>query len=454
MSGSTTPGGQVQPDIDAFVEAEPGWAQQVLYTALAVLDAVSEPLYIWTSMNGQSWGEPNDFDLNVAVAVDPATGDSDWLPQGYKILIAEGVNPVNLVDWSIGNALLIGNAGNDSITSTAQGDTMIGAVGANTVFWAQSTATMVGGGNDLFVSNDGNVDITTSDNGLSVCWLGAAQNLVTLNGSDTVACNESNDIANDTVVSAGNAGDGCLIVGPDLGQLYYECGPGPASIVGHAGTLMAIGGAGHNIVLGGTGYLGYIGGTGQALVIGESGMMSVEGGAGAITVFGGTGVGRYSAQPGGSNFVVGDGPSTVTASAGNLVWLVGGANVSVASGGAFVWGANSSGNNIFQAGAAPTTLVGGMGSDLFLAGTGNATLDGGSGAETFSFTNGEAGGHDELQNFAIGRDLIALQGYAESPAAILAAETVSGGSTSLVLSDGTHITLSGVTGLTAASFTA
>jgi hypothetical protein len=58
-----------------------------------------------------------------------------------------------------------------------------------------------------------------------------------------------------------------------------------------------------------------------------------------------------------------------------------------------------------------------------------------------------------VQNFAIGRDVIALNGYGETPAMILAAETVSGGSTYLVLGDGTHITLSGVTGLTAASFT-
>jgi Ca2+-binding RTX toxin-like protein len=458
VSGSTTPGGQVETDIDAFIDAQSSWGEQALYAALATIDPASEPFYVWTAPGGQGWGGPNYFDVNIAFASDPAAYDAEWMPYGYQVLIASGNNPVYLVDGGSGHSLLIGNAGNDSITGLGQDDTMFGGAGTNTDFWAAGAATMVGGGNDTFVAQNGAVDVTTSANGRSSAWLGnTGGSLVTLNGSDTVAFGGTGG-GSDTVVSAGNAGDRSLIVGPDVGLMTYQCGPGPATIVGHAGSMSAVGAGGSNFVIGGFGansYLSYTGGSGGALVVGETGTMWIDGGAGAVTIFGGTGAGHYSAEPGPSYFVVGDGPSTIFATSGNTVWLEGGADVTtyVNGGGVIAWGANSTGNNVFQAGSGPSTLAGGMGSDLFLASTGNATLAGGSGVETFSFTKGQAGGHDLVQNFAIGRDVIALNGYGETPAMILAAETVSGGSTYLVLGDGTHITVSGVTGLTTASFT-
>jgi Ca2+-binding RTX toxin-like protein len=451
MSGSTTPGGQVW-DTDQFIGDQPTFEQQALDAALAGLTS-----WVFNSPDGSFYGAYPDFGYaNIALASDPqAYGALVALPYGYKVLIADGNDPINVVDWNIGNALLIGNSGNDSITSTAQNDTMLGAVGANTVFWATGKATMVGGGNDIFVGGDGSLSVTTSTNGLSAVWLGPANNNVILNGSDSVACNSSSEIASDTVRSEGGANTGCLAVGPDVGEMFYYAGAGQASIVGHAGTMVAYGSTGYNLVIGTNGYLEYVGGAGTALVVGLSGDMYIQGGAGAITVFGGTGEGEFSAQAGNSYFVVGDGPSTVDAAAGNVVWLQGSANVvtSVNGGGVIAWGANSSGNNTFQAGSGPATLVGGYGNDVFEAGSGNATLEGGSGIETFSFTEGTAGGSDVLQNFVPGRDIIALHGYSEAVATILSHDTVKGGSTTVALSDGTHITLDGVTKLTASSFT-
>ncbi len=460
VSGSTTPGGVIWTDIEAFISEQSPWAQQALSASLATLDPYSYPFYVWTSTDGQTWGTPNAFDLNVAVASVPDT-DPDlaiWMPTGYRILMATGNTPVTLVDGGSGNPdtpsddLLIGNAGNDSIYGVGEGDTMIGATGANTVFWAVSTATMVGGGNDDFAIADGYGNITTSANGHSLVWLGGSENRVALNGSDTVACNPGDQPVADFVTSFGGAGDGCLVVGPDLGQLIYQCGAGPSTIVGHDGTLMAIGGAGANFVIGGfsaNSYLSYIGGSGGALIVCENSMMSVQGGSGAVTIFGGTGAGHYAAEAGPSYFVVGEGPSTIDASAGNTAWLTGGADVTAsANGAAIIWGVNSSGNNTFIAGNGQATIAGGMGNDLFVAGSGNATLEGGRGDDIFSFTNGETGGTDVLMYFTPGRDSIALHGYAAPPT-----ETVSDGSTWLSLSDGTHILLAGVTNFTDASLT-
>jgi hypothetical protein len=450
MSGSTTPGGQVW-NTDQFIGDQPSFEQQALDDALAGLTS-----WVFNSPDGSFDGAYPDFGYaNIGLASDPAAyGPAVALPYGYKVLIADGNNPINIVDWSIGDALLIGNAGNDSITSTAKNDTMLGAVGANTVFWATENATMVGGGNDTFVGEFGSINVTTSTNGSSAVWLGPADNSIITNGNDTVAYTGQSGIHNDTVRAEGGANTDSLIVGPDTGQMLYYAGAGQSTIVGKDGTMAAYGGTGHNLVVGLGGYLEYVGGAGTALVVGVAGDMYIQGGAGAMTVFGGLGSGEFSAQPGNSYFVVGDGPSTVDASAGNAVWLEGGANVvtSVNGGGVIVWGANSSGNNIFEAGSGPATLVGGYGNDLFEAGSGNATLEGGSGNETFSFSDGMAGGDDVLQNFVLGHDVIALHGYDESAASILSHDTVTGGSTILALNDGTHITLDGVTKLTAASF--
>ena len=451
MSGTLTSGGQVV-DTDAFIAEEPTYETQALNQALAGLTS-----YVWVSPDGTDWGPPDFGYANVALAIDPASGTLATLPYGYHVLIAGGNNAVYLFDNGTGGALLIGNTGNDQLFGTGQNDTLIAGPGANTDLFALGNATMQGGGNDIFVSNFGNVDVTTSKDGHSAVWLGAADNMVTLNGSDTVASNEAlSGIASDTVVAQGDASTGDLIVGPDVGQLEFDGGAGRDSVVGHGGTLLVYGGtADDNLMIGNTGALAYFGGTGSALVVGVSSQMQIIGGAGAVTIFGGTGLGHYSAEPGRSYFVVGEGASTITASAGNTVWLIGGANVvtSVNGGGAIAWGANSTGNNSFFAGSGPATLVGGVGNDSFTAGSGNATLDGGSGgADVFNFTYGAAGGTDVLHNFGVSSDKIDLHGYGVSASAVLAAATVSGGNTMLALSDGTHILVAGVTNLTAGSF--
>ena len=96
-------------------------------------------------------------------------------------------------------------------------------------------------------------------------------------------------------------------------------------------------------------------------------------------------------------------------------------------------------------------LLNGGASNLVAFGAGNMTLVGG-GSNLFASNHGSAGGGTVITDFK-GTDHLTLQGYGSNAvAAALGSATISGGSTFLSLQDGTHITLAGVTNLTAASF--
>ena len=109
----------------------------------------------------------------------------------------------------------------------------------------------------------------------------------------------------------------------------------------------------------------------------------------------------------------------------------------------------AAGNDIVQMGSGAVTVnaagssvnvIGSSGDLQFLAGSGNATIAAGSGASMIDIVNGSAGGSLTISGFASGTDAIHLQGYAGSG---IRTETVSGGSTQIVLTDNTSITLTG-----------
>ncbi|MCW2240794.1 glutamate dehydrogenase/leucine dehydrogenase, partial [Azospirillum canadense] len=62
------------------------------------------------------------------------------------------------------------------------------------------------------------------------------------------------------------------------------------------------------------------------------------------------------------------------------------------------------------------------------------------------------GGKHVIGDFKSGTDLIAVQGYGLTAAQAAAKVTVSGGSSVISLSDGTQITVAGVTNLTSSNF--
>ena len=104
-------------------------------------------------------------------------------------------------------------------------------------------------------------------------------------------------------------------------------------------------------------------------------------------------------------------------------------------------------------GSGPDLILTGNFSTSVLTGTGNATIvSAGVGVDLFAFVNGN---HPSvsIQNFANHTDYISLVGFpAGEMITALASATATAGSESLILSDGTHITFQGFTGLTAANF--
>jgi Ca2+-binding RTX toxin-like protein len=390
----------------------------------------------------------------VAIAMQP----------GFGAVLLEGTENVDLTDNGLGNALLVGNYGADQIAALGDYDTLVGATGANTLFYASLPAgapgssagadvTVLGGGNDTIATNNDAADITTSD-GHSEVFLGAPQtfaqgNNVVLNGADTVVCGGVGDVTDNITVNAAAGLGGNLVFGAANSQLNFVGGNTASTVVGAGGQIQMRGGSANGNVLwcGGAGEVSYVGQGGSAVIVAGSGQTFVQGGAGPVTVFGGTGEGNFSGSAG-SVFVVGDGATTVQAATGVSVYVTGNANVSVAGGaGASVYGGTSTGDNVFQATAGNETLWGGLGSDLFLAGPGNALLVSGGGTDEFRFTAGLSGGSDTIAGFVPGQDTLELDGYGPTPPPI----TYAFGDSILNLSDGTQIVVYGVANLTVSS---
>lgn len=102
-----------------------------------------------------------------------------------------------------------------------------------------------------------------------------------------------------------------------------------------------------------------------------------------------------------------------------------------------------SGAVTIQAAGPSVQVAGSSGSLLFIAGPGAASITAGTGAETYQITKGHAGGALTIADFVGGRDVISLQGFTGSG---INTESVSGGSTQFLLTDGTKITLQAYTG--------
>jgi hypothetical protein len=377
-------------------------------------------------------------------------GSNVVLQPGYSALIAEGSEPINLIDQAVGNSLLVGNTGADILDSFTSNDTLVGAPGANTVFYASGGRNVViqGGGNDTVTTTD-NAQITTSG-GHSSVFLGSATNTVISDGADQIVSGGLG-IANNTVTEnapAGSGGD--TVFGPLLGSLIYNGGAAPGTVVGTGGQVVVNGGSANgNELWAGTSYAQYNGGSGSAIVVGGTQAMFVVGGAGPMTVFGGTGANVIEGAAGNSVFVAGFGPSTISAATGNSVYVLGSAQVSVAgNAGVEVYAGLSAAGNIFQANTGSETLWGGAGNDSFYAGSGNGTFVSGGGGDIFNFTNGLGGGTDLIVGFDPGIDTISLHGYG------LAAPVLSvvNGSTHFTLSDGTNVALYNVANVTSANF--
>jgi hypothetical protein len=147
----------------------------------------------------------------------------------------------------------------------------------------------------------------------------------------------------------------------------------------------------------------------------------------------------YSPGDSGGN-ITALGNDTVQIGSGAVTVNASGPSISVTGGsGAMTFIANQGAATIV-AGSGASSITGGSGALTFTEGSGAATVTAGTGSEIFNFVNGTAGGSLIVNDFTSGADILHLQGYQGTG---ITSEQVNGGSTQIVLSDNTRISLVG-----------
>lgn len=303
-----------------------------------------------------------------------------------------------------------------------------GTVGGS--FWVSGNSTVAAGGGDNLI----------------VGASGGTYSLATGDGNDSIYSSGGGTIG-------GGGGANLLWAGdPTDSQANYFISDGTNdTIVAGAGADTVAAYGSNDLIFGGSG----------TLLVGAAPNSTISSGTGAETIFGASGDIVFGNNSAGITFVGGAGGSTVFGSTGSTTTIYGGAGsdinfVNVSTPGAIMasYGGNetltaalSSSNNTLAGGSGTDSLVGGSGNDILWAGTGAETMTGGAGANFFQFVNGSAGGTDVVTDLT-SSDVVNLVGYgANAAAAAIASATVSGGSSTIQLSDATKITFLNVASL-------
>jgi hypothetical protein len=424
---------------DSLIAAFAGYVQPWLQGVIG-----GKPSWVLSSPDGSNFGTSVGAYAYVAYVSDPVYDTNVYTKAGCVALVAGDTAAVHLVD-TIGNEVLIGNIGNDSLVGAANGDTLIGGSAVSTTFWDTDACTIVGAGNDRIVTGAGNADIMTSRYGSTVFAVAAdhTHDTIESNGNDMIVGSATGN-SEDTIDAMANP----LIFAPAAGILTLNALSGVPTVVGTTGTVYVNGSPDNGgLYFTGSGFFDYVGGAGTAVIVQQSGDLDYTGGTGAATIYGGSGEASIVGGSGNSVFEVGFGQSTVQAASGNSVFVLGNAACSVQGGGVGVKinAALSAANNTLAGGGGNETIYGGSGDDYFVAGSGNLTLNGGSGDDTIAVTSGLAGGGIVVLDAAVTDFMLDLQGYGLTAQNVVNDETVSGGNLSILLPDGTNMTLLGIT---------
>ncbi len=274
---------------------------------------------------------------------------------------------------------------------------------------------------------------------------------LTLFAAGSVACTDGGGAA---IVVATGPGAMTLVGGAQGASLLafagddavtYAGGAGADEVILGAGAFSGTGGSGSLVLFGGSGGLAYTAGTGSDTLVGGTGSATVHAGAGGY--FAGTG-GSVIAAMGAGTFMAGNVSGDVlnAASTGGDILAAGGGNETLngagAAAGDILFG--GSGADQVSLGRGADTVVAGAGTATVQAGAGSAALylggpGGGGGATLLSLAAGTAGGSDTVSGFRVGTDHLHLSGYAGAPTV-----TTTGGNTTLALTDGSRVTLLGV----------
>jgi hypothetical protein len=391
------------------------------------------------------------------------------------------------IDAQLSSITLIGGAGRltvnggsrETITGGAGGLTYIsGTGGANTITTLAGSINqlIMGGANSVFswgqdVINGGvgNQNITVYGN--SVVNGSTGNSKITLGGTDTLNGKGYDQVT----VTAGaratiNAGSLTTVqessatvvfrIGSGIYAASAVVSSGSASIIGGTGTAMKITtgvGRSTSVVLGnGEITINAMGkdsihaGAGASTININAANTEIWGGAGALkvnnldsvvgdaqTIHGGTGAITVGAGYYGALTFIGGSGSAVLTSGGGSLHLTGGSGSLNASGGTQA--------TEFKAGSGATTLAMNTAGGHVVFGQGATTVQvAGSGAGVlFDFVSGAGGAADIIKGFRAGTDRLELLGGVG-----VQSQTIAGGAVNLVLTDNTHVTLTGVTSTT------
>jgi plastocyanin len=336
------------------------------------------------------------------------------------------------IGGAAGNNIIIASAGSTTLVGGGNGDVLIASpVGGNLIFSASTGASSVtaAAGSDTIVTAGSSSTVTGGSGTDLLVFLGSGQNLVQSNGTDTIVGSTDND----TIFAGSNH------------VLDFVAGA-TTQFIGGSGSSTVVGGSGSVTMYGGSGGGWYFGGTASGTVVGGAGSVTTSGGAGGGLFFGGTsGNNALFANAGSSTLVGGGSGDQITVSNSAFDVIV------APTGNETINAAGSTAEVVVWAGSGADVVALGSGPDIFVGGTGSASVAAGSGADLFLFGAG-LGGSTTISGFTAGLDLLSLHGYAAGAAqAALQGQQVGGGTTTISLPDGTHVTLLGVSGLSASS---
>ena len=383
------------------------------------------------------------------------------LAGGVGLLLALTTGQLTL-DGGTASSTVQGGAGSVTVSGGTGGGQFFGGTGGDNQLTAGAgLATLIGGGSgdvltagpaggDLLAAGSGAETLSgTSATGADAFFGGSGPDLIdTGTATDTVTAG-----AGLVTVQAGGV---ALVFGSTAALTFY----------GAAAAATVVGGAGVNALNGAAGTLAFYAGQGGGAAFGgAAGSNVLYTGAAATTLAGGGNNDLLvSTGRGGNLLLAGPGNQTLSGSAstGNDVYFGNSGNVLIAAGegsdtvvagsGAQTIDAGATGSTAIFAGSGQDTVVLGGGPDFVLCGQGNAMVYGGAGADLYGFANGTHG-TEVVSGFRPGTDRLQLLGFAASTAATAVAGQIdAGGSTTLVLTDNTRVTLLGVASVGGASF--
>ena len=352
-----------------------------------------------------------------------------------------------LISGDTGNITYYGGALSSTVNLNLSNNTLIGGAGKLTINGGSREVINGGSGGLIFNENGGGANkVTTAARSTNILNL-SQSDVVNSQGYDTIGTGTGNQsiTVGGTATITGGTGNSTITVNGnatvhDVGQDYVTVNAGgiltltagsnnfvseTGATVKFAGT--AAGTVPNVVISGGSGYFYYGSGFGQTNSIA---LTTLSGTSTNVTVNSGT---AKIASNGADIIHAGSGADTISITTANTQVYGGSGSLALTcygSGMKFVAGAGSA-----------VVALGSSGGDNVTLGTGStsATIYGGA-ADVFNFLAGNYAGTSIISGFRVGTDELILQGGVNVTSLVTA-----GGSTNLVLSDGIHLQLAGVT---------